>query len=212
MNDILRRYTNLPALIYLLSNRAITLLDPSSWDDSNDSHFLALYRDKKRLKCVLAMCFTQASERYHHWRVFGDGSSGICIQFIRSELLTALREAQPDLRTADVQYLTINRMNEQIRKKKFKTEDLPFTKRYPFEDEKEFRIIYESKSKHVSTMDISIPLSCIDRITISPWLSKPLVQHVRNIIKGIAGCSELRVVRSTLIGNDDWKLLGRSAK
>jgi hypothetical protein len=87
VNDILRRYTSLPALIYLLSNRAITLLDPSSWDDSNDSHFLALYRDKKRLNCVLAICFTQVSERYHHWRVFGDGSSGICIQFVRSKLL-----------------------------------------------------------------------------------------------------------------------------
>jgi hypothetical protein len=113
---------------------------------------------------------------------------------------------------ADVRYLTIKRMEEQVRKKKFRTEDLPFTKRYPLEDEKEFRVIYESKSRRASTMDISIPLSCIDRIIISPWLPKALVPHVRSIIKAIEGCSELKVTRSTLIGNDDWKFLAQSAK
>jgi hypothetical protein len=35
--DYLRRYTDLTALIYLLHQRKITLLDPSSWDDKNDS-------------------------------------------------------------------------------------------------------------------------------------------------------------------------------
>ncbi len=48
----LRRYTDIPALIYLLSERKITLLDPQSWDDSNDSYYLSLYREKKNLKSV----------------------------------------------------------------------------------------------------------------------------------------------------------------
>jgi Family of unknown function (DUF6152) len=41
--NYLRRYTDIPALISLLSERKITLLDPASWDDKNDSRFLALY-------------------------------------------------------------------------------------------------------------------------------------------------------------------------
>jgi hypothetical protein len=57
--DYLRRYTDLTALIYLLRKRKLTLLDPSSWDDSNDSHYLTLYKEKRKLKSVLALCFMQ---------------------------------------------------------------------------------------------------------------------------------------------------------
>jgi hypothetical protein len=45
-----RGYTNIPALLYLLRERKITLLDPASWDDKNDSYFLLLYREKKDLQ------------------------------------------------------------------------------------------------------------------------------------------------------------------
>ena len=43
----LRRYTDLTALIYLLRNGKITLLDPETWDDSNDSHYLAVYKKRR---------------------------------------------------------------------------------------------------------------------------------------------------------------------
>jgi hypothetical protein len=75
----LRRYCDLTALIYLLTERAITLLDPVSWDDSNDSHYAALYKEKKELEAVLALCFTETDERYHYWRVSASGASGVCI-------------------------------------------------------------------------------------------------------------------------------------
>lgn len=83
----LRRYTDIPALVYLLTERKITLVDPQSWDDANDSYYLSLYREKKKLGSVLALCFTQTSERYHHWRVFAHGSGGVCVSFKRSELV-----------------------------------------------------------------------------------------------------------------------------
>ncbi|MGB5081258.1 MAG: DUF2971 domain-containing protein, partial [Burkholderiales bacterium] len=121
----LRRYTDIPALIYLLNERKITLLDPQSWDDSNDSHYLTLYKEKKKLESVLALCFTQAGETYHHWRVFADGSSGVCIRFKRPELLSAIKK-QPGLRTRTVTYLTL----EEIRDKKPAIHDLPFLKRW----------------------------------------------------------------------------------
>jgi hypothetical protein len=77
-----------------LKEKKITLLDPRSWDDSNDSYYLKLYQEKKGLQSVLALCFTRASETYHHWRIFADGSSGVCISFRRDKLLDAVKGEQ----------------------------------------------------------------------------------------------------------------------
>ena len=73
LKKFLRRYTDLPAIAYSLKARCITLLDPQSWDDRNDSYFLRRYKDERKLSSVLALCFTQSSEKYHHWRVFAGG-------------------------------------------------------------------------------------------------------------------------------------------
>lgn len=202
----LRRYTDIPALIYLLRERKLTLLDPRSWDDSNDSYYLALYREKKELRTVLALCFTQAYETYHHWRVFAGGSSGVCIRFKRSELLKATRR-QPGLRTGPVKYLTL----AEIRNKSLATQELPFLKRYAFEHEDEYRIIYESKATNLTTLDIAIPIFCIDRITLSPWIHPALSRHVKQMLRSTKGCSNIEIVRSTLIGNEEWKNLGEGA-
>lgn len=67
----LRRYTDLSALFYLLAERKLTLLDPRRLDDKNDYYCLRQYRIKQNIQSVLALCFVQASERYHFWRVFG---------------------------------------------------------------------------------------------------------------------------------------------
>ncbi|MGB9456936.1 MAG: DUF2971 domain-containing protein [Bryobacteraceae bacterium] len=204
---LLRRYTDTPSLIYLLSERKITLLDPQSWDDHNDAHYITLYRRRKNLESVLALCFTQASERYHHWRVFANGSTGVCIHFRRSELLKAVG-ARQGLRGDAVVYRKLN----EIRKKPIATEDLPFLKRYPFQDEDEFRLIYESKDEELSKLDIPVPLSCIDRVTLSPWLHHDLLSAVRQLLQKIEGCAKLRITRSTLINNEEWKRLGESGR
>jgi len=81
-----RRYTNIPALLYLRKERKITLLNPASWNDKNGSYFLLLYREKKHLQSVLALCFTPAFETYHHLRLFAEGSSGVCISFNQEKL------------------------------------------------------------------------------------------------------------------------------
>jgi hypothetical protein len=83
-------------------------------------------------------------------------------------------------------------------------------KRYPFEHEREFRIIYESREK-VKNIDIPIPLSCIDRITLSSWLNQRLCKHVKMSLWSIAGCRNLEIVRSSLISNEEWKSFGESA-
>jgi hypothetical protein len=207
MKQVLRRYTNIPALIYLLRERKITLLDPASWDDKNDSYFLSLYRQKKNLESVLALCFTPAYETYHHWRVFAGGSSGACISFDRRRLLAAVKK-QAGVRSKTVQYLTLN----DIKEMNVKTAQLPFLKRSAYGDEREFRILYESSVQKDNTLDIAIPLACIDRITLSPWIPAVLSDHVKSTIKEIEGCNSIKVYRSTLISNESWKTLGEHAR
>ena len=211
MNEkYLRRYTDLPALIYLLSEKKITLLDPRSWDDSNDSHYLSLYKKRKELKSLLALCFTQKSETYHHWRVFAPGSSGVLIRFKRAKLLQILKKIN-GIKTGDVEYFKIEELKTKLRNKEIVVDRLPFIKRYPFEDEGEFRIIFESIKLELTKKDIPITLSCIDRIYLSPWVHESLINHIKKILKAINGCKNIEIYRTTLINNESWKKIGKFA-
>lgn len=206
-NDFLKRYTNVPALLYLLKNRAITLLDPSSWDDRNDSYFLSLYKEKLKLKTVLALCFTEEGETYHHWRVFADGSSGVCITFKRDALINAIKK-HAEIKASSVQYITI----ERFKGMKLKIKSLPFYKRYGFQDESEFRIIYSSKRMSYSTRDIPVSLDCIEKISLNPWIPKSLSDSLKETIKSVDGCKQIKIIRSNLIDSAKWKKIGDSAK
>jgi len=202
----LRRYTELPALIQLLSHRELTLLDPQSWDDRNDSYFLLKYREKKALKSALALCFTQANETYHHWRVFAPGSAGVCISFKRSALEPSLRKVA-GLKIKEVEYLSLT----DLKNKAVSTARLPFLKRIAFRPESEIRLLWESKTEERGSLPVSIDLSAISRISLSPWLHPTMTDQVRSLLKRIDGCKSLKIYRSTLISNDTWKKYGASA-
>lgn len=207
LKNYLRRYTDLPVLLYLLKHQCITLVDPASWDDTNDSHYLTIYREKRSLASVLALCFTQVAETYHHWHVFANGASGVCISFHRRELLRAVK-SYDGVQAREVTYLKLN----EITGKALMVDDLPFLKRYPYEQEHEFRIIYQAKKRKRQTINIPIPLSCIDRITLSPWLHEKLMEPTKDLICSLPECDGLKVVRSTLISNYEWKQAGETAK
>jgi hypothetical protein len=177
-----------------------------SWDDKNDSSFITFYREKCKLKSVLALCFSEAPETYHHWHVFAPSSSGVCIRF--SE--TLLREAAakvPGLQLKPVEYLKM----DEIRAEKLKREELPFLKRFPFEPESEIRMLWESATEERHSLPVPIELAAIKRITLSPWLHPTLVDGIKSLIKSISGCAKMNVYRSTLISNSDWLKYGKEA-
>jgi hypothetical protein len=212
----LRRYTDLSSLIYLLSELKITLLNPETWDDTNDVHYLKVYREKKQLGSVLALCFTQANETYHHWRIFASGSSGVCIWFKRTELLKAVNRLRPALRTGTVTYLTSRQIRAKLKTNSLSVRRLPFLKRSPYKDEKEFRIIYDEKASRRASLDIEIPLSCIAKIKLSPWLHYALFKRMKRMLasfvsKNTRGLHTTAIERSTIVGNMEWKQLGESA-
>ena len=206
MADVFRRYTELPALIHMLTHQQLTLLDPRSWDDKNDSYFLSRYREKRSLKSVLALCFTQANETYHHWRVFSAGSGGVCVTFKGPELRSAVAKI-PNLQMGSVRYLKLN----EIRKRKLKVDDLPYLKRAPFEPEDEARMLWASATEERNSLPVPIKLAWITRVTLSPWMHASLAQSVKDLLRSMPRCNSLEVVRSTLISNDEWMKCGGTA-
>ena len=206
--EALRRYTDLPALLYLLKHRKITLLDPATWDDTNDSYYLLKYKEKKNLKTLLALCLTEAEETHHHWRVFSHGPAGICISFHRANLIRAL-QAVPGVTVKGVSYRKVREAQKQIKPPSLG--DLPFSKRYAFVAEEEIRAVFESDVKPLKFLDIDFDLGSILRITLSPWINDRLKTAVKEAIHAIPGCVHLDVRRSTLIGNAEWKKLGDEA-
>ena len=87
---------------------------------------------------------------------------------------------------------------------------MPYVKRLPYKDEKEFRIIYESMDEDVNYKHINIELDCIERITLSPWVPEPLIDPLKKTIKGISKSNNIKVWKTTLLSNDNWKEIGKN--
>lgn len=200
--QFLWRYTELPFLIYLLKTKRLTLLSPKLWDDINDSHYIEIYQKRKKLETVLALCFTEKRETYHHWSVFSGRKAGISIAFYKNKLVSWAQHQ--GLRYDSVIYYN----NKELLAKKLDIDNLPFIKRKAFEDEKEFRLLYEDNKVVHTVMEFEIELKIIRRIRISPWLPKSIVKSVRDTIKSIDGCESLEVYHSTLLDNETWKKAG----
>lgn len=202
----LRRYTDLPALLHMLSSRSVTLLDPKTWDDQNDSYFIGIYKEKKPCESVLALCFSQAPETYHHWRVFSNGPAGVCLVFDRKKLIEDLT-TNPSISHGEMKYLTLPKAKSRV----FRVDELPFVKRYGYKPENEFRAIYTSTTEKLQSIKVPIRLESIRSISLSPWMHQSLSDATTKSIRGIVGCEKLRVSRSTLISNEQWKSYGASA-
>lgn len=197
--NILYRYTNLPVLLDILHRKKLTLLNPDTWDDRNDSYYLNHYKENNNLKTLLALCFTEGKEAFHHWKIYSGNESGVRITFKKKELIKHF-ENNPNILMREVNYSTIRGVdtNPQL-------SDLPFLKRKVFKDETEFRIIYQDSDFDYSSKEFDIVLSCIDRITLSPWLPKDLLNSLKKTINSIDGCDKMKVFKSSLIDNNEWK-------
>ena len=142
MATTLRRYTELPYLIDYLQSGELALLNPKAWDDRNDSFYIEEYARARELEGIYALCLAEAFETYHHWRVFSNGSGGVCIEFDKDKLIAEVADV-PGLRAETVQYRTIKALREQP----VAESDLPFLKRHAFRDEKEFRLFVGRKTR-----------------------------------------------------------------
>jgi hypothetical protein len=231
----LHRYTHLESLRSILCTKSLTLLDFQKWQDKNDSYFLSLYKDDRRLKSLLALCLTSAWERFHLWDVFGskgglgsirggaqplecgpyNGSSPLAriavqIRFDRAQLTEAINKHRGVVKFGDMEYLTHDQLKAlaNIRKGSDPIPRLPFIKRQGFRDESEFRIIYESKTRSVSTIDIRIPMSCIKGITFSYKLNHDDYKAIRSELLSMKECQGMKISRSNIVKSKAWMAAG----
>ena len=98
---------------------------------------MAEYKRIKKAKTVLALCFAESKETYHHWRVLSNGSDGVCIEFDKNKLLSIFEE-DTQIRKGYVKYKLIKEIRGLP---SIGLEDLPFLKRYPYRDEREYRVV-----------------------------------------------------------------------
>jgi len=202
MKTSLRRYTELPFLIDLLQTRKITLLNPATWDDKNDAYYINRYAEAQGFQSTYALCLAESQETYHHWKVFSHGTSGVCLEFDKDTFLEFATNV-PNLRYGPVKYKTI----KDLRAVPAHQAELPFLKRFAFIDEKEFRLFLGTQTKSSDMYQFNISLDIIQRITLSPWLPREVAKNIKKLLQTIDGCKLLKIFRSTLIENEDWKKL-----
>jgi len=204
LRNFILRYTSISAVIDVLRRRQLPLLNPNTWDDRNDRHFMALYKEKKEIGGLYGLCAATCSETYHHWRVFTGSSDGACIEIRRQPLEDALRPLT-GVRFGNVKYLYLDDVE------KLTTADLdrlPFVKRVGFTAEEEYRIIAKTQESQAGAISIDLPLEFISKIYLNPWLPKSLAQSVTLTLRSLDGCGKLKIQRSHLIDNDRWKKAG----
>ncbi len=200
-DSMLNRYTDLASLISVLLNKELTLLDPSKWEDKNDSYYLRQYSEKKGVKSLYALCFTTEAETSHHWKAFSHGADGVRIKIKREPFLEQLNSMKQIVH-GKVEYKKI----EEVETKSLTVDKLPFLKRHPFRDESEYRVLFMKKNASKSkTHSIPFDISLIDSITLSNSLPNELKGAVETLLKSIKGCADIEITRSTLNENSRWK-------
>lgn len=203
MSDYLRRYTELPFAIDYLHTRELALPSPRTWDDRNDAYYIERYAAATECPHTYALCLTEASETYHHWRVFSHGTSGVCMEFKKELLMQQVAKVE-GLRAEPVRYRTL----PQLRERKPTLPELPFLKRHAFADEAEFRLFLALPEPAQGPFRMPLPLSALHRITLSPWLPKTVADRCKALMKSIEGCRSVKIYRSSLVENEEWKRLG----
>ena len=198
---LLRRYTKLPTLIYMLQRRCVRMSDPRMWEDANDRAYLERYRQLEDLKSIFVLCFTTGKAQFHHWKIFAGCPCGVCVRF-KPRVLASSFAGIRGISMGKVQYLSRKQVDVLLGSTAA-AEKLPFLKRTQFEDEHEYRIVYGDRDK-IDLIEVGLKLDSIDSIVLSPWLNADEFASVRSSIRALQGCSGLDVGHSTTLSDKTW--------
>jgi len=202
------RYTSLPILLDMLWRRKLALVSPQLWRnlpqcDKNDRGSMEAYQQRTG-RMVYVLCLTAGNETNLYWDSLGGGAD--CrIEFMGRELVESLT-AGPGIRSGPVAYKKISELEAAIKQNTLNTDDIPFIKRWPYREEKEYRIIWEGKKTKnpppVKEFDIS--LTSIASITISDNIPETLFNSIKEIIKAARAEDLPRISQVTVHENDRW--------
>jgi hypothetical protein len=195
----LRRYTSILAALDTLFNRRITLVNPNTWADRNDRDVMALYAASTPGRSVFAYCMAEGRELAHHWQVFADRGSGVCIAFDKARLIEAI-SADPAIQHRSVSYVNWRDIHLAG-----PLDHLPFIKRQVYRAEREYRLIATPNTNdNLAAYDVGIPLSCITSISVSGEVPEAHFETFRRLVGSVPDCRRLRVRQSGLLQNPRW--------
>lgn len=198
--DSIKRYTELPFVLQALQEKKLALLNPTSWDDKNDAHYVQKFKQRSRLRGVFALCLTEATQTYHHWRIFTHGASGACIHFKKNEFQQWVDDTK-GLVGQRVQYRTI----PQLRAQRPELAELPFIKRDAYRHETEYRLLHTSRKTSSGPVSFEFPVEIVERVVLNPWLHASTLKSIKALIHTIHGWKSLRVIPATIVNNDEWR-------
>lgn len=195
----LSRFTTLPILLDYLQRKRLTLLDPKLWEDRNDAEIILEYKRRKGIKNLFALCFSCNDGTVHHWKTYSAGPSGCMIEFNATKLLAIFEKEK--LNHGLVVY---KRLSDLERKNAIiEVDKIPFTKRWAYRCEEEYRIIYETNN-NADFFDLEIPLDTIYRISISQQMPKPIYETIKQHLRSVTNNPDSKIHRSTLYENTRW--------
>lgn len=198
------KYTNIATLLDTLLNKRIFLLDPNLWEDKNDSYYISIYKQRENLKTVLAICFAEENETFHHWKVFSGNISGVCIEYKKDMLLKNFQDNE-NIIMEPVLYRKIEELKKEKQSNSIENCKLPFYKRHPYRDENEYRIIYKNAREELHSKSFPINILCIKQILLSHLMPDVLYESTKQVIQRIDGCENMKVIKTSLIENEKWK-------
>ena len=192
------RFTTIHVLLDMITRRRLVLMDPDLWSDKNDTKLIDEYKRRKGISKVFAVCFSGGGETIHHWNAYSPGVAGCCIE-LDFDILTATLDALDEIRYGFVNYRKVH----EIIPGSVGTENIPFTKRWPYFCEEEFRIIWEGTTSRWCH-EIEIDLNMIRKVTVSQGMPDSvfhaLSRHVRDALKR----PSMKINHSTIYENSMW--------
>ena len=192
------RFTTIPVLLDMLIRERLVLLDPSTWEDKNDSEVMAAYKKRKGLRGLLALCGSNADETIHHWKTFADGISGCCIEFDLAKL-GSLLDSVSGVRHGRVTYKRLR----DLKNASVDLDSMPFTKRWPYRCEEEYRILWEGSTAE-SVFEIEFDLTMINLVTISQRMPQQIYSTICDALRKSFKKPDQRINSSTIYENKIW--------
>lgn len=192
---ILNRFTTIEKMLEIVETEEMSMSDPSYWEDKNDAHIMELYRTKKKLKALYALCFTKGSETIYHWGAFSSKSDACCIEIAADNLLDKYSKKN-GFAARVIEYVKLRDLKTKV----IDSNQIPFIKRHPYRNEDEFRIIFQSR-RSSKRPTLNIPRAAIKKITINQYLPKKVFDLIKN---NIESKWKIKVNRSSVIKNDQW--------
>lgn len=203
----LNHFTTYETLLKILKNGLRFTDNFDNWDDDNDSELVKLYierhNDNPENK-VGIICFMNDDETIYHWTYFSRNTcveEACCIEFDKDSLL---KEAK-HLICREVQYDTINDVSFD------QDVELLFTKRWPYRNEREFRIARVSGDEEFFSFNNN---EVIQKITLSGKLSLEEFCQRRDYLRNTYNLT-CEINHSTIFRNERWiskakKIIGKN--